>query len=136
MFQRAKVQAPSARASCRRPASASWCTCARRRRTCTRPCTSSRPLCTGSYQVRDTGDILSSRHFETTLNISRSLNFPLFAAIENKYKINATNIRFLYRKNKDGIVAKVDDDMLRHYCNEDVFLMQVTRASITHITSY
>ena len=49
----------------------------------------------------------------------------LIGAIENKYKINATNIRFLYRKNKDGIVAKVDDDMLRHYCNEDVFLMQV-----------
>lgn len=49
----------------------------------------------------------------------------LIGAIENKYKISATNIRFLYRKNKDGIVAKVDDDMLRHYCNEDVFLMQV-----------
>jgi transcription factor CP2-like protein len=49
----------------------------------------------------------------------------LISAIENKYKINASNIRFLYRKNKDGIVAKIDDDMLRHYCNEDVFLMQV-----------
>ena len=44
---------------------------------------------------------------------------------ENKYKINATNIRYIYRKNRDGIVAKIDDDMLRHYCNEDVFLMQV-----------
>ena len=53
----------------------------------------------------------------------------LIGAIENKYKISATNIRFLYRKNKDGIVAKVDDDMLRHYCNEDVFLMQVLEAS-------
>ena len=29
------------------------------------------------------------------------------------------------RKNRDGIIAKIDDDMLRHYCNEDVFLMQV-----------
>ena len=55
----------------------------------------------------------------------------LIGAIENKYKINATNIRFLYRKNKDGIVAKVDDDMLRHYCNEDVFLMQVLEASFS-----
>ena len=53
----------------------------------------------------------------------------LIGAIENKYKINATNIRFLYRKNKDGIVAKVDDDMLRHYCNEDVFLMQVINSN-------
>jgi transcription factor CP2-like protein len=49
----------------------------------------------------------------------------LISAIENKYKINASNIRFLYRKNNSGIVAKIDDDMLRHYCNEDVFLMQV-----------
>jgi transcription factor CP2-like protein len=49
----------------------------------------------------------------------------LISSIENKYKINASNIRFLYRKNKDGIIAKIDDDMLRHYCNEDVFLMQV-----------
>lgn len=49
----------------------------------------------------------------------------LIASIENKYKISAQNIRFLYRKNRDGIIAKIDDDMLRHYCNEDVFLMQV-----------
>ena len=49
----------------------------------------------------------------------------LITAIENKYKINACNIRYLYRKNKDGIIAKIDDDMLMHYCNEDVFLMQV-----------
>ena len=49
----------------------------------------------------------------------------LITAIENKYKINASNIRFLYRKNKEGTVAKIDDDMLRHYCNEDEFLMQV-----------
>ena len=60
----------------------------------------------------------------------------LIGAIENKYKINATNIRFLYRKNKDGIVAKVDDDMLRHYCNEDVFLMQVLEASFSNHLMY
>lgn len=24
-------------------------------------------------------------------------------------------------------MAKVDDDMLRHYCNEDLFLMEVQR---------
>ena len=60
----------------------------------------------------------------------------LINAIENKYKISATNIRFLYRKNKDGIVAKVDDDMLRHYCNEDVFLMQVLEASFPNNLQY
>ena len=36
------------------------------------------------------------------------------------------NFRYLYRKSKQGILAKIDDDMLRFYCNEDVFLMQVS----------
>ena len=36
------------------------------------------------------------------------------------------------RKNRDGIIAKIDDDMLRHYCNEDVFLMQVCHSSPNH----
>ncbi|CAB4057633.1 TFCP2 [Lepeophtheirus salmonis] len=49
----------------------------------------------------------------------------LIRAVETKYKINANNIRFLYRKSKGGILAKIDDDMLKYYCNEDVFLMQV-----------
>jgi len=49
----------------------------------------------------------------------------LIHAIESKYKINASNIRFLYRKNKDGTPVKIDDDMLKYYSNEDAFLMQV-----------
>ncbi len=49
----------------------------------------------------------------------------LINAIESKYKISAGNIRYLYRKTKLGVIAKIDDDMLRYYCNEDVFLMQV-----------
>ena len=34
--------------------------------------------------------------------------------------------RYLYRRNKAGITAKLDDDLLKFYCNEDTFLMQVT----------
>ena len=49
----------------------------------------------------------------------------LICALESKYRIDAKNVRFLYRKNKAGIVAKIDDDMLKYYCNEDVFMMQV-----------
>ena len=49
----------------------------------------------------------------------------LIAALESKYKISASNIRYLYRKTKLGVLAKIDDDMLRFYSNEDVFLMQV-----------
>ncbi|XP_045135386.1 protein grainyhead-like isoform X2 [Portunus trituberculatus] len=49
----------------------------------------------------------------------------LRTAIEEKYKIPTQTIKNIYRKNKVGVMAKVDDEMLRHYCNEDVFLMEV-----------
>ena len=54
----------------------------------------------------------------------------LIAALESKYKISASNIRYLYRKTRLGVNAKIDDDMLRFYSNEDVFLMQVTAVNI------
>lgn len=71
------------------------------------------------YVRQETEDVYTPLHLVPP-------NVPgLISSIENKYKINASNIRYIYRKNRDGIVAKIDDDMLRHYCNEDVFLMQV-----------
>ena len=53
----------------------------------------------------------------------------LIRAIESKYKINARNIRYLYKKNKEGALVKLDDDMIKYYCNEDIFLMQVKEHS-------
>jgi len=50
----------------------------------------------------------------------------LARAIETKYNVSASAIRYLYRRNKKGITAKLDDDLLKYYCNEDTFLMQVT----------
>ena len=50
----------------------------------------------------------------------------LARAIESKYNVSASAIRYLYRRNKKGITAKLDDDLLKFYCNEDTFLMQVT----------
>ena len=49
----------------------------------------------------------------------------LARAIESKYNVSATAIRYLYRRNAKGIIAKLDDDLLKFYCNEDTFLMQV-----------
>ena len=40
------------------------------------------------------------------------------------------SIRYLYRRNKKGITAKLDDDLLKFYCNEDTFLMQVRHSLI------
>jgi len=50
----------------------------------------------------------------------------LARAVESKYNVSASAIRYLYRRNKKGITAKLDDDLLKFYCNEDTFLMQVT----------
>merc|ERR1719367_2085864 len=50
----------------------------------------------------------------------------LARAVESKYNVSANAIRYLYRRNKKGITAKLDDDLLKFYCNEDTFLMQVT----------
>ena len=49
----------------------------------------------------------------------------LIHAIESKFSISAKCIRSLNRKTKSGITAVIDDDMLKFYCNEDTFLMQV-----------
>ncbi|XP_071443268.1 protein grainyhead [Hetaerina americana] len=49
----------------------------------------------------------------------------LLNAIENKYKISTSSISNLYRKNKKGIMAKIDDDMLKYYCNEDLFILDI-----------
>ena len=49
----------------------------------------------------------------------------LARAIESKYNVSATAIRYLYRRNRKGITAKLDDDLLKYYCSEDTFLMQV-----------
>ncbi|XP_064118859.1 protein grainyhead-like isoform X2 [Macrobrachium nipponense] len=61
----------------------------------------------------------------TPLHLVPPSTVGLLSAIEEKYKIPMQSIKNIYRKNKVGVVAKVDDDMLRHYCNEDLFLMEV-----------
>ncbi|CAG2060607.1 unnamed protein product [Timema podura] len=49
----------------------------------------------------------------------------IVAEIENKYKISTSSITNLFRKNRKGIIAKIDDDMLKYYCNEDLFLIEI-----------
>lgn len=61
----------------------------------------------------------------TPLHLVPPSTVGLLSAIEEKYKIPMQSIKNIYRKNKVGVLAKVDDDMLRHYCNEDLFMMEV-----------
>merc|ERR1719232_179016 len=62
----------------------------------------------------------------TPLHLVPPTVLGLARAIESKYNVSASAIRYLYRRNKKGITAKLDDDLLKFYCNEDTFLMQVT----------
>ncbi|XP_076260960.1 grainy head isoform X5 [Rhynchophorus ferrugineus] len=61
----------------------------------------------------------------TPLHVVPPTTTGLLNAIENKYKISASSINNLYRKNKKGITAKIDDDMVAYYCNEDLFLLEL-----------
>ncbi|XP_066248636.1 protein grainyhead isoform X3 [Euwallacea similis] len=61
----------------------------------------------------------------TPLHVVPPTTQGLLNAIENKYKISASSISNLYRKNKKGIIAKIDDDMVAYYCNEDLFLLEL-----------
>ncbi|XP_075586404.1 grainy head isoform X7 [Dermatophagoides farinae] len=46
-------------------------------------------------------------------------------AIENKYKLEAKNIRNIYKRCKKGITVQMDDDMVKHYSHEDTVLLEV-----------
>ncbi|XP_005174786.1 protein grainyhead isoform X5 [Musca domestica] len=61
----------------------------------------------------------------TPLHVVPPTTIGLLNAIENKYKISTTSINNIYRTNKKGITAKIDDDMISYYCNEDIFLLEV-----------
>ncbi|XP_022130619.2 protein grainyhead isoform X3 [Pieris rapae] len=67
----------------------------------------------------------------TPLHVVPPTTQGLLHAIENKYKISSSAINNLYRKNKKGITAKIDDEMLAYYCNEDLFLLEVRPAGST-----
>ncbi|KAL7630362.1 UNVERIFIED_CONTAM: hypothetical protein RMT77_019483 [Armadillidium vulgare] len=64
----------------------------------------------------------------TPLHIVPPTTLGLLNAIEQKFQIPRTSIKTLFRKNnKAGIRAKLDDDLLRYYCNEDWFIIDIQR---------
>ncbi|XP_059470528.1 protein grainyhead isoform X2 [Neocloeon triangulifer] len=70
------------------------------------------------YVRQDSEDIY------TPLHVVPPSTAGLMHAIESKYKISTSAISNLYRKNRRGITAKLDDDMLRYYLNEDLFIVE------------
>ncbi|KAL1234601.1 Grainyhead-like protein [Trichinella pseudospiralis] len=50
----------------------------------------------------------------------------LLKAIQEKYSVDVSRITGIYKQCKKGITVQMDNDMIRHYCNEDSFLIQIT----------
>jgi len=46
-------------------------------------------------------------------------------ALEEKYHLQSDRILSVLRKSKKGILVKVDDNIIRHYSDEDAFIMEV-----------
>ncbi|XP_055323114.1 protein grainyhead isoform X2 [Sitodiplosis mosellana] len=61
----------------------------------------------------------------TPLHVVPPTTIGLLTAIEHRYKLSTSSINNIYRTNRKGITAKIDDDMLSYYCNEDIFLLEV-----------
>ena len=41
-----------------------------------------------------------------------------------KYQLSADHIDRIYKKSKKGIILNMDDIVIRHYANEDTFIIQ------------
>ncbi|VDL74704.1 unnamed protein product [Nippostrongylus brasiliensis] len=52
----------------------------------------------------------------------------LAQAVAHKFGIDSQKISGLYKRCAKGVTVKMDDDMLRHYCNEDTFILDVEAA--------
>ncbi|CAD5111813.1 DgyrCDS1084 [Dimorphilus gyrociliatus] len=63
----------------------------------------------------------------TPLHLADSSVNSLKEAIEKKYSISSTKVHNIYRRSRKGIIAKMDDDLLKHYCNESTFLISLIR---------
>ncbi|XP_043201391.1 protein grainyhead-like isoform X12 [Amphibalanus amphitrite] len=64
----------------------------------------------------------------TPLHVAPPTTLGLLNAIQSKYKISTSCAHTLCRKNKKGVTATMDDDMIAHYCNEDTFLLEIRQA--------
>ncbi|XP_035714721.1 protein grainyhead isoform X3 [Folsomia candida] len=61
----------------------------------------------------------------TPVHLAPPTTLGLLAALEDKFKISMGSVKNLLRRSGKGVVAKVDDEMLKHYCHEDTFLLEV-----------
>lgn len=66
----------------------------------------------------------------TPLHIIPPTLHGLAQAISEKYPIDETKITAIYKRClKGGVTVKIDDEMLRHYTNQDTFLIEIKRCA-------
>ncbi|KAK0425503.1 hypothetical protein QR680_009239 [Steinernema hermaphroditum] len=49
----------------------------------------------------------------------------LLSAVAAKFGIEAEKVAALYKRCRKGVTVKIDDEMVKHYCNEDTFQIEV-----------
>ncbi|CAB3407981.1 unnamed protein product [Caenorhabditis bovis] len=59
------------------------------------------------------------------LHVVPSTLVGLAHAIANKFNVDPEKMSGVYKRCAKGITVKMDEDMLRHYCNEDTFIIDV-----------
>jgi transcription factor CP2-like protein len=49
-------------------------------------------------------------------------------AIGEKFNIDSDKIKGFFKQCAKGVTVKIDDDMIKHYCNHDTFIIDIEQA--------
>ena len=50
-------------------------------------------------------------------------------AIGEKFNIDPDKIKGFFKAHAKGVTVKIDDDMIKHYCNQDTFIIDIDHAN-------
>lgn len=68
----------------------------------------------------------------TPLHIVPPSLVGLVRAIGEKFGVDGDKVTALYKQCLKGVTVKMDDDMLKHYCNEDTFVIDIENTQEDH----
>ncbi|KAL3079769.1 hypothetical protein niasHS_014051 [Heterodera schachtii] len=60
----------------------------------------------------------------------------LARAVSEKYNLDESKIEAFYKQCQKGLTVKIDDDMLRHYTNQDTFQIELKQSELDRHTFY
>uniref|UniRef100_A0A914VQU6 Grh/CP2 DB domain-containing protein n=1 Tax=Plectus sambesii TaxID=2011161 RepID=A0A914VQU6_9BILA len=68
-------------------------------------------------------------HVFTPLHLVPPSLEGLLNAVVDKFALEREKITGVFKQCRKGVTVKVDDEMLKHYCNEDTFVIQIDQAA-------